>query len=188
MEWQTSDVINAVSAFLLLITIIISLVIGLKSIRHSASIQTRNFQYTQLESIFNWSINIRRCVIEGGLSPAPAEVASLNKEQRQEAMELLNLSNRVNWYNRYKVLEDESESIKAIASLFRNEQLDDAITRTAAMLRAHTEILAKDVQSDRRTTERDKEIGRTKDELYNSAVKLAHLVSNVIATFVEEAM
>ena len=55
MNWLPGDIINAVSALLTLFVVIVALAIGIKSIKETRNIQTREFKYRLLSEMFDWA-------------------------------------------------------------------------------------------------------------------------------------
>jgi len=56
MTWEASDIISAVLAGLTLIGIVVALIVGIKSILATHSIQKREFRYRLLNEIAEWAI------------------------------------------------------------------------------------------------------------------------------------
>ncbi len=55
MKWLPGDIINLISALLTLFAVIVALAIGIKSIKETRNIQSREFKYRLLNEISNWA-------------------------------------------------------------------------------------------------------------------------------------
>ncbi len=58
MEWELSDIINAVSSLLLLIAIVVALLIGLNSLRLTKRLEEKKYRIQLLTEISKWGIDV----------------------------------------------------------------------------------------------------------------------------------
>ena len=121
--------------------VVVALGIGVTSIVQNKRIRKKQYENSVLDNILRWTLDIPKCVAERSISPIIAGAAAFEKAKETKVTQLVDLTNRVNWFHRFEVLETESESIKATALIFKNSNLNKTIETAVNNLKAHIAVL-----------------------------------------------
>ena len=126
MNWLASDLINAVSAGLTLIAVIVALILGISSIRETRNVQKREFRHRLLKEIADWAMELQRTELEFNI-PLVTNPNINNIESTVEGNTLL----------RYGSLFGKNEYVKAIAQGAFKEELLPTIEETIRIFTAY---------------------------------------------------
>jgi len=131
----TSDWINIATASILFLTIVVSLIIGLKSLQQTKNIQKQQYTQLLLDEIIQWAISIVKCESE-------IKVAELTDAYYNERVPTFK---HVMAWQKYQTTNAKSEYIEIIASEFGGVLFHN-VKETKELLGEHITMLGEYIE------------------------------------------
>ena len=126
MIWEPSDIIGAVSAGLLLVTIGVSLFLGIKSLRLANKLEEKKFRLGLLNELMQWAIDVFACC-RVRIDDKGVEELKRNRidfgSTRDIIVRASSIARKIEYFNN-KDLNDKIEELDQAVTLCHNSMID----------------------------------------------------------------